>query len=85
MDELSRERSQLISDLPEIERRFPRLSTKEFLRNVELLPARVAVELVDAPLEMVMDIAVCGLAFSAVFVFELTLVCFFLDMSSFRN
>ena len=52
-----------ISDLPEIERRFSRLSKEEFLRNVRLLPARVTVELVNAPLEMGMDIAVYGLVF----------------------
>ena len=48
LDEISRERCQLISDLPEIERRFPQLSMEEFYRNVELLPARVVVELIDA-------------------------------------
>ena len=46
-------------------------------------------ELVDALLEMGMDIAVCGLVFSAIFVFELTpfvfLFLFFLDMSSFNK
>ena len=85
MDELSRERCQLISELPEIERRFPRLSTEEFLRNVGLLLARIALELIDAPLKMGMDIAVYDLVFSAIFVFELTLICFFSDMSSFRK
>ena len=34
---------------------------EEYLRNVRLLPARVAVELVDALLEMGMDVAACGL------------------------
>ena len=58
---------------------------EEFLRNVGLLLARVAVDLVDAPLEMGMIIAVCGLVISTIFVFELTLVFFPLDMSSFRK
>ena len=63
LDKTSRERCQRISDLPEIKRRFPRLSTEEFLRNVRLLLARVAVELVDALLEMGMDISLCSLVF----------------------
>ena len=40
-----------MSDLSEDDRGFPRLSTAEFLTNVGLISARVAVELVDAPLE----------------------------------
>ena len=48
MDEASREKCKRISDLPEADYSFPRLSTEEFLRNVDLLPARVAVELIDA-------------------------------------
>ena len=63
LDETSREGCQHISDLLEIERRFPRLSTEEFLRNVGLLPTRVTVELTDVPLEMGMNIVVCGLVF----------------------
>ena len=63
LDETSQERCQCISDLPEIKRRFPRLLTEEFLRDVGLLLARVAVELVDALLEMHTDVAVCSLEF----------------------
>ena len=51
MDDSSRERCQRISDLLEDDRGFPRLSTVEFLTTVRLILARVAVELVDAPLE----------------------------------
>ena len=51
MDDSSRERCQRISNLPEDDLGFPRLLTVEFLTNVGLIPARVAVELVDAPLE----------------------------------
>ena len=48
----SRERCQRISDLSEPDRNFPHLSRVEFLTNVGLISAKVAVELVDAPLEM---------------------------------
>ena len=61
LDETSREKRQRISNLPEIDRSFPPLSTEEFLRNIGLLLARVAVELVDAPLEMGMNPRDCGL------------------------
>ena len=44
------------------------------LRKVGLLPARVAVELVDAPLKMGMIVICCGLVISATFVFKLTFV-----------
>ena len=63
LDQTSRERCQLISDLPRIERRFPRLSIEEFLTSVKQLLARVAVELVDAPLEMGIDVAICSILF----------------------
>ena len=85
MDEISRETCQIISDLPEIEHKWPRLSTEEFLRDVGLLLSRVTVELIDAPLEMGMIIAVYSLVFSAILVFELILVFFSSDMSSFRK
>ena len=85
MDKISRERCQLISDLVEIERRWPRLTTEEFLRDVGLLPTRVAMVFIDAPLEMGMIIAVCGFVFPTILVFELILVFFSLDMSSFRK
>ena len=39
------------SDLPEIERKWSRLSSKGYLRKVNLLLTRV-VDIVDAPLEM---------------------------------
>ena len=61
MEEASREKCQHISDLPEADRSFPRLSTQEFLRNIGLLLARVVVKLVDALLEMGMDAATCSL------------------------
>ena len=48
----SRERCQRISELSEEDHSFPHLSIVEFLTNVGLIPARVVVELVDAPLEM---------------------------------
>ena len=48
----SRERCQRISGLPEVDHSFPCLSSMEFLTNVGLIPARIVVELVDAPLEM---------------------------------
>ena len=51
LDDSSRERCQCISDLSEDDRAFSSLSTVEFLTNVGLIPARVVVELVDAPLE----------------------------------
>ena len=51
MDDSSRERCQRISDLPEDDCGFPRLSTAKFRINVVLILARVAVELVDALLE----------------------------------
>ena len=51
MDEAIRERCQRISNLSKDDRSFPRLSIMEFLTNVNLIPARVAVELVDALLE----------------------------------
>ena len=51
LNDISRERCQRISDLSKDDRNFPRLSTIEFLTPVGLIPARVAVELVDAPLE----------------------------------
>ena len=52
MDDSSGEKDQHISDLPADDHGFPHLSTVEFLTNVGLIPARVAVELVDAPLEV---------------------------------
>ena len=58
---------------------------KEFLRNVELLSARVTVTLVDTPLEMGMIVTVCDLVFSTIFVFELIFVFFSSDMSTFRK
>ena len=51
MDDSSRERCQRISDLSKDDHGFSRLSTAEFLAAVSLIPARVAVELVDASLE----------------------------------
>ena len=51
MDNTSQERCQRVSDLSHDDRGFPRLSTMEFLTQVGLMKARVAVELVDAPLE----------------------------------
>ena len=48
----SRERFQRISDLSEADRSFPHFLTMEFLTNVGLILAKVALELVDAPLEM---------------------------------
>ena len=53
--------------------------------NVGLFPTRVAVKLVNAPLEMGMIITVYGLIISTIFVFELTIVFFSSDMSSFRK
>ena len=62
MDDASRERCQRISDLPYDDRSFLRLLTVEFLTQVGLIPARVAVELIDASF-------VAGMALrSAVFV-----------------
>ena len=52
LSDASRDRCQRISDLSEEDRSFPRLSSMELLTNVSLIPARVAVELVDALLEM---------------------------------
>ena len=59
MNDVSRERCQHISDFSHDDRSFLRLSTVEFLSQVSLIPARVAVELVDAPLE-------AGMAFQSV-------------------
>ena len=53
MSDDSRERSQCISDLPEADRSFPYFLSVICLTNVSLIPTRIAIELVDAPLEMV--------------------------------
>ena len=52
MEDFSRKRFQHISDLPEDDHGFPRLSIMEFLTNIGLILARVAVELVDPLLEV---------------------------------
>ena len=52
MSDAGQDRCQHISDLPEDDHSFPHLSTMEFLTNVGLISARVAVEVVDALLEM---------------------------------
>ena len=78
LEELSRERCQLISDLPEIEHRWSRLSSEGHLRKVNLLSTK-AVELIDAPLKMGMITMVSGVLISTIFVFELILSsCVFL-------
>ena len=51
LNDPSREKCQHISDLLKDGRGFPCLSTVEFLTVVGLIPARIAVELVDASLE----------------------------------
>ena len=77
MDDASRERCQHISDLSEDDRIFLRLSIVEFLTNVGLIPTRVAVELVDAPLEVGMALQfVVSVSFLRSF-FELIPLCFF--------
>ena len=56
MDNTSLETCQHISDLSNDDRSFLRLSTSDFLTHVELILARVAAELVDAPLEVGMTL-----------------------------
>ena len=51
MDDTSWGRCQRINDLTYDDRSFLRLSTLKLLTQVGLIPARVAVELVDALLE----------------------------------
>ena len=79
MNEANREKCQGISDLLEADRSFPRLPIEEFLRRVGLLSARVAVELVDAPLEMGMDVATCGLCIFLRSLIQANLLLFFLS------
>ena len=64
---------------------FPHLSSVEFLTNIGLIPARVAVELVDAPLEMgmVLQYAVSVPFLRSLFKLTFLYFFFFADMSSF--
>ena len=61
MDDTSWVRCQNISNLSRDDRGFPHLSTTEFLTQVGLIPARVAVGLIDAPFEAGRGVAVRGL------------------------
>ena len=51
MDDTSRERCKHISDLSNGDHSFLRLSTVNFLTQVDLISARVAAKLVDTPFE----------------------------------
>ena len=85
MSDDSQERCQCISDLLKADHSFPRLSSVEFLTNVGLILARVAMKLVDAPLEMGMMLRSAVSASFLRSLFKLTFLCFFADMTNFQK